>query len=653
MTSHPVTPSTTEQPQSKVVCTIAQSKAVADLPGSDVDWLLNLMQAKHQSWSSICQTLGVICGFEIPSDCLRKSVHDLADEMLAAAIGIFELLPVTRDTLVCAARLAPSGWTASDFFLYMIPAARCWEATPFGVEKRWDYDNSHYVALAKILFDKPLGVTEYWLEQYTNKTSHFFDLKAFSQQAKKHSLKRNSMVLFIRAWLLRLCQESYGPLPESDNIDFYAALRNAVTEKSAGTTIYGDEFNDLLKKRYDEGAADTPFCFFFIPLLKSSAGSFLGKDIFLSALLGKTDCEGVVTLSQSIWMRHILAIVPPRLIVEGALQFKVWEIPGLGDYLEAGRESRLQADEASRQVPYKIMQLPTPKDRYSDVHSKPVQTYVRLCSTSILSDLEALDARFPNFTEVTAYIRKKLLFATKLNKPFHTPPIVLKGGAGVGKTFYLQNLKEVLALPALTLHAAQITCGSALAGLQSTWGTGQAGAMSKHLAKTQVANSLVIFDELSQLKGVSNNNGLDPLVVLLQALEPNESKTFKDAYTQEEVDLSKFSWFFTANHLNNLSSFLLSRLTVFTIEPVKTYKDRTVIDDLVRQIAAQLDLPDSMIQPLDDLCCRQILDHLNNGGNLRKLRLLLEDAITEVFEHPETTAGSIVTVSPAWLRKYL
>lgn len=230
---------------------------------------------------------------------------------------------------------------------------------------------------------------------------------------------------------------------------------------------------------------------------------------------------------------------------------------------------------------------------------------------------------------------------------------MLKGPSGVGKTFYLQSLKEVLALPALTLHAAQITCGSALAGLQSTWSTGQAGAMSKHLASTQVANSLVLFDELSQLKSAISTNGLSPHSVLLQALDQNESKTFRDAYTLEEIDISKLSWFFTANNLNNLDSFLLTRLTVFNIEPVKSYTNRTVVDELVRQVTVDLDLPDGMLQPLNDLCCRQILDHLNQGGNLRKLRLLLEDAVTEMFVHPDTTASSQVAISSAWLRKHL
>jgi hypothetical protein len=508
------------------------------------------------------------------------------------------------------------------------------------------------MALSKILFDKPLEVSEYWREEYEKDTRHFFDLKSFNQHAKKHDLKPNCMITFMRAWVLRLCEENYGVLPESENTDFYASIRNAITVTSVDTHLFSGEFSDIIEKQCGKGSDKTPFCFFFIPLLKSSAASFLAKEIFLSALFRKNECQGVVTLSQSIWMRHILAIAPPRLIVEAALQHREWDIPRLKDYLEGGREPGLQAGEASRQVPYKIMQLPTPKERYSDVRSKPMQTYVKLCSPSILTELEDLDARFPNFTEVTAYIRKKLLFATKLNKPFHTPPILLKGPSGVGKTFYLQNLREVLSLPALSIHATQISCGSALAGLQSSWSTAQAGAMSRHLASTQVANSLVIFDELSQLKVVSSN-GLDPLAVLLQALEPNESKTFRDAYMEQEIDLSKFSWFFTANHLNNLDSFLLTRLTVFSIEPVKTYKNRTLIDDLVRQITVSLDLPEGMIQPLDDLCCRQILDHLNRGGNLRKLRLLMEDAVTEVFEDPETTAETTVSISSAWLRKHL
>jgi hypothetical protein len=652
MTKRQVTQSNSVEQKIEEVCVLAPAETVNDVPGSDADWLLNLMQVKS-SWSNICQTLGVPCGFEIPTDSLRKSINNLNADVLVQAISIFGFLPATREALVCAARLSPYNFMTGAFFLHMIPAARCWEATPFGVEKSWDYEDSHYRALAKILFDKPLSVSGYWLEQYESNTHHFFDVKAFSEQAKKLKLNTNSMVIFIRAWILRLCEESYGALPENENLDFYAALRNGITEKSADNTLYGVELSDLLTKQYDESSVKTPFCYFFIPFLKSSAGSFLGKDIFLSALLGKNDCEGVVALSQWVWMRHILSMAPPRLIVETALQFKEWEIPGLQDYLEKDREPGMQANEAGRQVPYKIMQLPTPKERYNEVRSKAVQTYVKLCSPSILTEMEDLDARFPNFKEVTAYIRKKLLFATKLSKPFHTPPILLKGPSGVGKTFYLQNLKEVLSLPVLSIHATQITCGSALAGLQSTWGTGQAGSLGRHLADTKVANSLVIFDELSQLKAVTSSSGLDPLAVLLQALEPNESKTFRDAYTEQEIDLSKFSWFFTANHLNNLDSFLLTRLTVFSIEPVKTYKSRTLIDDLVRQITESLDLPEGMIQPLDDLCCRQILDHLNRGGNLRKLRLLLEDAVTEVFEDQETTVDTHVTISSAWLRKHL
>jgi hypothetical protein len=461
------------------------------------------------------------------------------------------------------------------------------------------------------------------------------------------------MVTLIRAWILRLCEANYGALPKSENETFYAALRHAISEENTDAIFYGGEFKSLLNKRCDSGIVETPFCYYFIPVLKSSAATFLCKDIFLSAILGKDECEGVRALGQSILARHALAIAPPRLMVEAALEFKEWEIPGLLDYLEAGREPGIQANEAGRQVPYKIMPLPTPKERYSDIRSKPMQTYVRLCSNSILKELENLDVRFPNFAEVTGYIRKKLLFATKLNKPFHTPPIVLKGPSGVGKTFYLQSLRAVLALPALSIHATQITCGSALAGLQSTWGTGQAGALSRHLASTQVANSLVIFDELSQLKAVTSNSGLDPLAVLLQALDLNESKTFRDAYTEQEIDLSKFSWFFTANHLNNIDSFLLTRLTVFSVEPVKTYKSRTVIDELIRQVTNDLDLPDNMMQPLDDLCCKQILDHLNSGGNLRKLRLLLVDAVTEIFEQQETSADTQVNISSAWLRKHL
>ncbi|MDT8925532.1 AAA family ATPase [Pseudomonas taiwanensis] len=632
---------------------VLQPAANPSTAASDADWLVSLMNAKQETWSGVCQALDVPCGFEITTEHIRDSVHDFNPEMLTNAVKIFGLSPATCETLLLATKLSGPKCSVGGFFRDMIPVARCWEAAPFGVEKDWSYDDAHYQALNKVLFEKPLEVSDYWIGQFEEHTQHFFDIKEFSEQAKKIGATSQSLVIFIRAWILRLCQQQYGPLQQVENPGFFTALSNAITSEAPNDNLCPGEIAELLVKQYGASAMESPFCFYLIPILKSPVASFLAKDVFLSAIIEKNRCDGVLALSQSIWMRHMLEMAPPRLIVEAALQHKDWEIPGLQDYLEKGRDSGWQQGESARRVHYKVMNLPVKKERFSDVKSKPIQTYVKLCPPSILADLEVLDRRFPNFHEVTAYVRKKLLFAIKLSKPFHTPPIVLKGPSGVGKTFYLQNLKEVLALPALTLHSAQITCGSALAGLQSTWSTGQPGAMSTHLASSQIANSLVLFDELSQLKSAISTNGLSSHSVLLQALDKNESKTFRDAYTLEEIDLSKMSWFFTANNLNNLDSFLLTRLTIFNIEPIKAYADRAVIDDLMQQITVDLELPEGMLQPLDDLCCRQILDHLNHGGNLRKLRLLLEDAVTEMFEHPGTTASSEVSISSAWLRKHL
>lgn len=637
-------------------------------PDESLDLVLSLLspdelfehhtQAKEPRWAGICRTLNVEPAIELDDEQLDLFIDDIDHVTLRGAIEIFGLQPATNETLMKVSLCHGPDFllslpTVEAFFLNMIPVARFWESVPAEQETAWNFTEKELALVKNNLLSKPLQMPDFWEPLYTTKTTHYFDASTLPAVADAPSYFEASLLRFMQAWVLRICQENYDLSLRAETEKLGGVLRTAF-----GRTLPLVKNNSRLKYQLNavrgDRWAELPTVLFLIPLLKSQNALFIAKECFLAALFDKTTSEHVENLAETVWAMHLMHTPHGKLLIESIIGFKKADVPGLSDYLsEYGAELGLTSPSGNTKIPFKVMSLPKSVVKEVTELTDEMQTYLQLSKSPVLDMLQALDVRFPNFTEVTAHVRKKLLFAVKLKKPFQMSPVVIKGPSGIGKTFYLKQLKEVLGLPAINLHAAQITCGSALAGLQSTWGTGQPGALSRHLAKHQVANSLVFFDELSQLKDNTTSNGLNPTAVLLQALDKNESKEFVDAYTREKIDISKFSWFFTANHLNNLDSFLLTRLTVFTVEPMKQYKHRSTVDDLLAQALENLDLPSTMAQPLDDLGCKVALDYLNGGGNLRSLLIALENLITEAFEAPQANARTVVVINAPALRRHL
>jgi hypothetical protein len=637
-------------------------------PDKSLDLVLSLLSPndltehptppKEPRWPGICRALNVEPVIELDDEQLDLYIDDIDQVTLRGTIEIFGLQAATNETLMKVSLCHGGDFllslpTVEEFFLNMIPVARYWESVPAQQEATWSFTDKGFALVKNNLLDAPFEMPGFWAPLYTGKTEHYFDASTVPVDVDSSTRYEASLIRFIQAWVLRLCQENYD-LTQKVVTENLGVILRATFARTLPLARANSQLNKQLNTIRGDRCAETPFTLFLIPLLKSQHALFIAKECFLDALFGKRISQKIEDLAEAVWAMHLMHSPHGMLIIESVVGFKQIDIPGLAEYLgDYGTELGLTSPSSSRKTPFKIMSLPKSIVKEVTDLTDEVQTYLQLSEASVLDKLKALDVRFPNFTEVTEHVRKKLLFAVKLKKPFQMSPVVIKGPSGIGKTFYLKQLKEVLDLPAINLHAAQITCGSALAGLQSTWGTGQPGALSKHLAKHQVANSLVIFDELSQLKDNTTSNGLNPTAVLLQALDKNESKEFVDAYTREKIDISKFSWFFTANHLNNLDSFLLTRLTVFAVEPMKQYKNRSTIDDLLAQALENLDLPSTMAQPLDDLGCKVVLDYLNGGGNLRSLLTALENMITEAFEAPQANERTVVVINAPALRRHL
>ncbi|WP_410951641.1 AAA family ATPase [Pseudomonas sp. S1(2024)] len=606
-------------------------------------------EPSHALWLALCATLGITPSIMLEDDIVGNGVAHLSPSQVRAAVAQFNLRADIADTVVHAAHHFPQAinfhtmrFRFDRFLQAMITVARYWEEVkPHPWPMKTPSPNILNIFLGAAKADLP---KKHWVHFCQDNPNLYLDVQAIPK-AVDHTV----LAIFIQAWVSRLCFQLYPELLED---------RDARIERAIASLLHAPATIDqgrvgLLETTMVKGVMQARRELFLIPLLKTQHVYAIVKEAMMMITAAdfispETTFHGCVDY---VWARHLLAGVEDKQIIN-ALLAPTTSMPEEYQAFEAGFNQLigLSANDNLRH-PFKMMNLPC-EVRDVDKPSEPVQTYLLHSSAKHLEQLDDLNLRFPHFKEVNDYLRRKLVFAIKLNKPFHTGPILIKGPSGIGKTFYLKALKEALGLPALDIHASQITCGSALAGLQSTWGTGQPGRVSKHLRKTTVANSMVVFNELSQLK-MTGNNGLDPVAVLLQLLDADESAEFVDAFTNETMDLSKLNWFFTANHINNLDSFLLTRLTIFNVEPIKHYRERRIVDDIIAEALKRLDIESSRLSTPDDLCCRLVLDYLNNGGNMRSLGTMIEDAIVDSVDEDGLQPSAQLSISAANLRKHL
>ncbi|MBQ8350995.1 MAG: endopeptidase La [Clostridia bacterium] len=300
------------------------------------------------------------------------------------------------------------------------------------------------------------------------------------------------------------------------------------------------------------------------------------------------------------------------------------------------------------------------KTPYGSAEGTVIRNYLDVCldipwtkTTPERPDVAAaakiLDADHDGLTKVKERILEYIA-VKQLSPDLRNQIICLVGPPGVGKTSIAASVARALKRKYVRVSLGGIKDESDIRGHRKTYVASMPGRIIEALTQAKVRNPLNVLDEIDKISASLNG---DPSSALLEVLDPEQNKYFRDHFVEMPIDLSDCMFIATANSYDGIPLPLIDRMEIIELSTYsRREKHEIALHHLIAKQLKRHGLSKRQVKFTDE-SIYEIIDFYTREAGVRNLERRIADLCRKAAREIAEGKAAKVTFTADNIKSYL